>query len=244
MSEYNRSHIKIRFGDHPGIRFYVKHSPDFNPRTLLESSAVFLKGRTADLYYDPQNHALYKFFLAKKRKNFIVYFVIKRLWEIIKNIMGFCPAKKEFSGNRLLNHYGFNVAGILGMGYVFSPASPYRCLLIFSYIPNTSTLKILFETNISQNRCLIIRDKVIDAIDRMIAHRIRFRDFTINNIMVDSENTVYWIDTRAGQYHSDVIYKRVKIRMLKRFIGSFRQIHHGPQALIDDFIRPIQKFLK
>jgi hypothetical protein len=244
MREYISAPIKIRFNDNPGVRFYVRHSRKLAPLTFFETSALVFKGKTADLYYDPRNQTLYKFFLAKKKKNFWLYFTIKRQWEIVKNIVGFYPAKKEFSGNRLLHLHGFHVAEPLGMGFVLSPAASYRCLLIFSYIQNTSTLRALFEAGISQNRYEIIRQKVIDAIDRMIARKIRFRDFTINNILVDAENTIYWIDTRADQYLSDAFYKRAKARMLTRFIGSFKQIHHAPQPIVDDFTRPIRRLLE
>ncbi|MCU0600991.1 MAG: lipopolysaccharide kinase InaA family protein [Desulfobacterales bacterium] len=244
MNEYKRSHITIHFGDNPGIRFFIKHAPGFTPRPCFETTALFFKGKTSDLYYDSQNQVLYKFFLAKKKKNLFFYFVIKRLWEIVKNILGFCPAKKEFSGNRLLHQYEFNVPETLGIGFVISPAAQYRCLLILQNIQSAATLKEILAAGADPARLEIIRHRIINDIQRMIANKIRFRDFTVNNILVDTLNNIYWIDSRADKFYFQILYRKAKNSMLKRFIGSFRQASSAPQASINSFVTAVRDLIQ
>ncbi len=182
-------------------RYVLSEDVKLPAKIDLSDSTVSLNGKTASFFV--KDGALYKFIKSKRH-------VRKRrlLSENVDKLFGWTPASKEARGNQLLKEIGLPVVNLLGVGVPLSIFSPYRCLYIQEFLKGAVTLADYLAQDISAETKKQVLDNIFSDILRMYEHQLSYRYMAPKDIMVDSNNQIFWIDTRVKKIEEKDIFQK------------------------------------
>ena len=164
-----------------------------------------------------------------RQDHHILKLIKPRSWhEYFKMFWGHSRYHKEIQGNYLLRKIGLQVPEIYETG-IGSPATQYE-YLGFYIMENLQ--KRGFDTLLSrlesgsltpEKRNQLFGD-MLAGLQRMKHHRIVFTDFHLENVMVNDNDELVWIDTGVTRYHwySKPLFRKKLKRSIKRLLS-----YHG-----------------
>lgn len=204
--------VKLRIKKHDYTYFWRGIQP-LQKRIIFSGPELTDKGQTSSLFTDFNNELLFKFMKTKGNNN-----VLKRISENIEKYLWISSASKEYRGNNLLNKMGIKVPKAYGLGFPFKTSSPYKCVYVQKYIHNTISLEDFLDSKPSKPLKVTILKKVSQDLCCMYKNRVLLRDMFPADILIDSDNNIYWVDTNAKKINMPSRFRNLFSEQLKRFI--------------------------
>ncbi len=185
---------------------------------IITKDEAIKRGQTSHFYTDKERKTLFKFFKTKKKKSFFRIFA-----ENIDKYLWISSAAKEERGNKLLRDLGISVPKTYGIGFPLSTIAPYRCVYVQEYLSTTIPLDIFCKQNLGTTKQDSVFKQIFTDIQCMHRHNLLFRDMYPEDILVDTNRKIYWVDTRVKKITSNRKFNRLFNKNLYIFLDDLKQ---------------------
>ena len=136
----------------------------------------------------------------------IVKAVKSRTWhEYIKYLWGRSRDFKEVKGNKILSEMGLRVPKLISRGYGIVPGVKSNILGFYVMENmNSSGFRTVYDEfrsgQLTQSDRLRIIGDIVSGMRAMQLHRILYTDFHMENVMVNDDGQLVWMDTGVTTY--------------------------------------------
>lgn len=165
----------------------------------------------------------------------ILKLVRARHWvEYVKMLWRHSRISKEINGNELMRRCGVAVPAIVESGIGIFPAKGYQFLGYYlmedlSCQGLQNSREMFLQNALSPEVRWTFLQNVVSDVQKMLAQRIVFNDFKLENIFLDAQGNSVWIDTGVSRYP---FFQNKKLHKKHNRAVSYFLEHH--ESLLTD----------